>query len=682
MRKTSHNFGFTPTPVRVTRGSVSGMRGDFKSSLQRSISLTKVWGFIRVAAATPRLRVGNPDFNVREIEFVLKQAVSKKVDLVVFPELSISGYTNRDLFFQKTLQQEVLSGLNRLVSLSKRLSPVFIVGAPLGIDNKIFNTAVVIQGGKIWGIVPKTYLPGYKEFEEERWFASSRDLVSKEFLVQGVKVPVGIDLLFNFPNIPGAVLAIQICEDGWVPNAPYAYQVLQGATIIADPSASNDLVGKAEYRKNKVVQQSAQGVCGYIYCSCGVHESTTDIVFGGHMLLAENGTLVAESKRFQRESQLIISEFDLEHIVSDRQRMTSFGELSIDETPRKFRSIDVPLKPSFSSSLQRTIDPNPFVPQNPAERDTRCEEIFSIQTAGLAKRLESARIQSMILGLSGGLDSTLVLLVAAKTADLLKIPRRDIHCFTMPGFGTTSRTKNNAWKLAEASGVRIEETNIVPALEQHFRDIRHDLDDDSTVVFENAQARYRTMVLMDKANQCHGLVLGTGDLSEIALGWNTFTGDHIAHYNVNCSVPKTLVQYLVHWVAETQVDEKTASVLKDILDTPISPELRKPKQETIAQKTEELIGPYELHDFFLYHFVRWGSTPQKILYLAERAWGKKYKTAELRKWLKVFIERFFANQWKRSVATDGPKVGSVSLSPRGDWRMPSDADVAIWLKNL
>ncbi|QQG45193.1 MAG: NAD(+) synthase [Candidatus Sungiibacteriota bacterium] len=639
-------------------------------------------GFLRLAAASPPLRIGDVDYNVKKILEFAKRADKESVDILVFPELSITAYTASDLFFNRTLLAQALNGLARIRLASRALGSVLVVGVPIAQEGKLFNTAAVVFKGKVYGLVPKTYVPGYKEFYEERWFASARDLVVKEIMLGGQMIPFGTDILFRMPKISGAVLGVEICEDLWMPMPPSSFQVLRGATIIANLSASNDLVGKADYRRALVTQQSARGVCAYVYSSCGVHESTTDVVFGGHALIAENGALLAESKRFIREGEMTLADIDVEHMLVDRERMTSFGE-SIHESPQKeFRIIDIPLPIPFHPIPRRFIDPNPFVPSNPEERDLRAKEIFSIQVAGLAKRLEAAKINKMILGLSGGLDSTLALLVAVKTAETLNLPHKNIFTYTMPGFGTSHRTKNNAVKLARALGVNIETIDIIKGVLQQFKDIKHSPNEENTV-FENAQARYRTYTLMDKANQIHGLVIGTGDLSEIALGWNTYTGDHIAHYNVNCSVPKTLVRYLVQWAAETQVDKKTRRILEDILATPISPELRKNhKPGEISHRTEKLIGPYELHDFFLYHFIRWVSSPKKILFLAEHSWGKKYKTPELKKWLKVFLQRFFGSQWKRSVATDGPKVGSVSLSPRGDWRMPSDAEVKMWSEEL
>ena len=639
------------------------------------------FGFLRVAAVVPKLALGNPIANAEIIITAAKKAVDHQAALVVFPELSLTGYTLGDLFQQETLQREAIWGLHRILKASDNFSALVCVGLPLSIEGKLFNMAAVIVGGKILGLVPKTYIPGYKEFYEERWFASSRDLLTKEIDLLGQKVPVGTDLLFRSVKQPNLVLGVEICEDVWMPVPPSSFKALAEATILVNLSASNELIGKADYRRELVTQQSARTVAGYIYASCGVHESTTDVVFSGHALIAENGTLLKESERFDRGTQIIYADLDLQHLKTDRERMTSFGE-GVHELPNKeFRFVEF-TKPILSPrKLDRYIDPHPFVPKNVAERDKRAAEIFSIQASGLAKRLEYSGIKKPIVGLSGGLDSTLAILVAVRACELLDLPRKNIHAFTMPGFATTKRTKSNAVKLAEALGVTLETIDITDGSKQQLKDISHD-GRSQDVTFQNVQARYRTMILMNKSNQIGGLVVGTGDLSEIALGWNTFTGDHISHYCVNAGIPKTLVKYLVQWVSDQPDFAKAKKVLRDILNTPISPELARNHKKDIDQKTEDIIGPYELHDFFLYHFIRWGSSPQKILFLVQEAFGKKYSPIVIKKWLKLFIERFFHNQWKRSVMPDGPKVGSVALSPRGDWRMPSDVEEKIWLRGL
>lgn len=637
------------------------------------------YGFIRVAAAVPKMKVGDIKYNTEQIIDFAQKASAQGALFTVFPELCITGYTLGDLFHQKLVTESTIEALGKIAKASKTIESILAVGLPIICENKLFNAAAIISEGKILGIVPKTYIPNYKEFYEERWFASANDLKNSEIELFGQNIPVGTDILFKLKNKPEVVLGVEICEDLWVPIPPSSHQAINGATIIANLSASNDLIGKADYRKNLVSQQSARGICGYIYTSCGVHESTTDVVFGGHAIIAENGAILKESKRFEPEGELILSDIDIEHIVNDREKTTSFGE-SADKI-KNFRFINIKASPTETGSLNRYIDPSPFVPSNASERDKRAEEIFSIQSTGLAKRLRQTKIKKITLGLSGGLDSTLALLVAVKTFKILGLPLKDIHCYTMPGFGTTKRTKSNAIKLAEAIGTSIETIDITKGSKQNLEDVGHDTKTQD-LTFENVQARYRTMTLMNKANLIKGFVLGTGDLSEIALGWNTFSGDQISHYNVNASIPKTLVKYLVKWISEQDDFKSSKKILADILDTPISPELIKTKGDNITQKTEDLVGPYELHDFFLYHFLRWNSSPSKILFLAVKTFDKKYKPEIIKKWLTIFITRFFHNQWKRSVMPDGPKVGSVALSPRGDWRMPSDAEVDLWLKDL
>jgi len=637
--------------------------------------------FIRVAAAVPKIKVGDIDYNLTQIIEFAKRAARKGASVTVFPELAVTGYTMGDLFSQQIVIEKSREALGKLAASSRNIKSLLLVGLPIVLEGKLYNVAAIISDGKILGIIPKTHIPNYKEFYEERWFASAYDLIGKETDLLGQHVPVGTDILFRAKDNPEIILGVEICEDLWVPIPPSSFQTISGATIIANLSASNDLIGKADYRKNLVSQQSARGICGYIYTSCGVHESTTDVAFGGHAIIAENGSILAESKRFELEGELITSEIDIQHLMSDRERTSSFNGSVDSKERREFRFVDFKLSTTPFQNLDRYIDPTPFVPSNPSEKDKRAEEIFSIQTIGLAKRINHTGIKKMIIGLSGGLDSTLTLLVTVKTFKLLGLPLKDIHAYTMPGFATTKKTKSNAVKLAETLGVNIEEIDIAKGSLSHLKEIGHD-GKSQDLTFQNVQARYRTLVLMDKANLIHGLVLGTGDLSEIALGWNTFTGDQISHYNVNASIPKTLVKHLVGWISEQGDFKNTQSILKDIIDTPISPELVKEKGNKISQKTEELIGPYELHDFFLYHFIRWNSSPAKILFLANKVFSKKYKHDIIKKWLTVFITRFFKNQWKRSVMPDGPKVGSVSLSPRGDWRMPSDAEVKLWLDDL
>src|SRR3989344_2532453 len=631
--------------------------------------MSKGYGFIRVAAVTPSLKVGDVDYNISQIIKFAEDADKKGVQITVFPELAITSYTLADLLQNQLLLEKALEGLDKIRKASLGLKSLIIVGLPLALEGKIFNAAAVVQKGKILGVVPKTYIPGYKEFYEERWFASARDLIGKEIRLGSLasKCPIGTDILFKDKNNPEVILGIEICEDLWGPMPPSSFQVIAGANIIANLSASNELVGKADYRRTLVAQQSARGICGYIYSSCGVHESTTDVVFSGHCLIAEDGVLLTESKRFKQEGEIIISELDIEHLMLNRERTTSFGD-TIHEARKDFRFIGMDLPRMNTAKLYRNIDSHPFTPKNNSERDKRVEEIFSIQTAGLAKRLSHANIKNIVIGLSGGLDSTLALLVAVRACQIMKLPLKNIHAITMPGFATTKRTKSNAVELAETLGTNIETVDITKGSLQQFEDIGHDKKTQD-VTYQNVQARYRTMIMMNKANQIGGLVLGTGDLSEIALGWNTFTGDQISHYNVNAGVPKTLVKYLVAWASNRDEFKKAKKVLADILDTPISPELKREKKE-ISQKTEDIIGPYELHDFYLYHFVRWNSSPSKIIFLAQKAFGDKYPVVILKKWLKLFIKRFFGNQWKRSVMPDGPKGGSVALSPRGQWARP------------
>jgi NAD+ synthase (glutamine-hydrolysing) len=640
------------------------------------------FGFVRVAAAVPPLKVADVRHNLAEILAMAARAGERGAQVVVFPELSLTSYTAGDLFHQHLLLDQAMAALGELADASTTLRPLIVVGVPLAAEGRLFNCAAVVSDGVIHGLVPKTYIPGYKEYYEERWFASSRDLVNRDVLVGDRRVPIGTDLLFRARAIPELVVGIEICEDLWGPLPPSSFQALHGAHLVVNLSASNELVGKADYRRSLVAQQSARAICAYVYSSCGVGESTQDVVFGGHALVAEDGTILGESRRFAREGDLLVADVDIEHLRLDRERTTSFGDSLRAFPDMAWRTIDVDVPPHPGLPLVRTVEPTPFIPRDDAERNRRTEEIISIQTAGLAKRLSHSGLQHLVIGLSGGLDSTLALLVAVRAADSLGVPRANVRAFTMPGFGTSSRTKANAERLAEACGVALETIDITDGCRQQFRDIGHDQAVED-VTFENVQARYRTMILMNKANQLRALVVGTGDLSEIALGWSTFNGDHISHYNVNAGVPKTLVRHLVGWVAALPAFAGARAVLHDILNTPISPELLSGGQPgAVFQQTEAIIGPYELHDFFLYHFARWESRPAKIRLLAEHAFQGMYDAATIQKWLRVFVTRFFANQWKRSVMPDGPKVGSVALSPRGDWRMPSDAEVALWLEDL
>ena len=640
------------------------------------------FGYIRVAAAVPKVRVADTNYNARQIIDLIQQADTEATDIIVFPECSITAYTANDLFHQQILQRAALDALVEIREKTKHSKIISIVGLPVAADNQLFNCAAVIQSGRVLGIVPKTFIPGYKEYYEQRWFASGAKMISDFLEIGGEEIPAGTDLLFRAENFTNFTFGVEICEDLWVPAPPSSAQAIAGATVLINLSASNELISKKNYRENLVRQQSGNCVAAYILASAGVHESTTDMVFSGQAIIAENGVILDKNKRFERENNLIFADIDINRLTLDRQFLTSFSE-SIAQSEKDFRVVFFsPNEKNWSPPLKRKIAPLPFVPENIAERKERCDEIFSIQTAGLAKRLEHCGCENVVIGLSGGLDSTLALLVCVKTFDLLGLDRKNIRAITMPGFGTTDRTFDNVKKISGALGISLEEIDIRDACEKQFKDIGHD-SKTHDIVFENVQARQRTFILMNMANKIGGLVIGTGDLSELALGWSTYNGDHMSMYNVNCGVPKTLVKFLIQWVAETQTHEKAKKVLADILDTPISPELLPPdSQGKIAQKTEDKIGPYELHDFFLYHFVRCSAPPEKILFLAKHAFSNKYSDDEIRKWLKIFIKKFFAAQFKRSCVPDGPKVGSVSLSPRGDWRMPSDAAPNVWTKTI
>ena len=636
-------------------------------------------GFVRVAAAVPRLKVADCVYNASNIVNMIKNANEAGVQIIVFPELSITGYTCADLFHQHALLHEALKQLERILNYTSTEDIVSIIGMPVQVDNQLFNCAAVIQRGKVLGIVPKTYIPGYKEFYEERWFASGIKALSSTVTLLGHEIPFGADLLFEAEDLYRVCFGIEICEDLWVPIPPSCYQAVAGATLLFNLSASNDLIGKYEYRKELVAQQSGKCVAGYVYTSSGIDESTTDVVFGGHAIIAENGGILVQSERFQRTEQLVISDIDIQRLSNDRFKNTSFMEALPETAFRKiiFRPADTELK-----SVHRYIDPHPFVPSDVNARDKRCSEIFAIQTAGLAKRLEHTHIQKAVIGISGGLDSTLALLVTVRTFDLLEIPRENIIAVTMPGFGTTDITYTNALQLMKSLNASVKEIDIKAACMQHFIDIGHD-PSVYDVTYENVQARERTQILMDMANKLNALVIGTSDLSELALGWCTYNGDHMSMYAVNCSIPKTLVKYLVKWVADNVAEKSASDVLRSVLETPITPELLPPDAAgKIMQKTEDIIGPYELHDFFLYHTIRYGAPPEKVLFLAQQAFSDSYGGDTLKTWLKVFYKRFFSQQFKRSCLPDGPKVGTISLSPRGDWRMPSDAEAAVWLDKL
>lgn len=644
---------------------------------------TAPFGFLRVGAACPVASVGDPEKSLEGIGRFVMAAGEKGVQVLVFPELCLTGYTAADLFFSlSTLVGGAETALSRLRHETKGLPMVIVVGLPVASEGRLFNAAAVVQSGRILGVVPKAYLPGYKEYYEERWFSSAREAILPEVHLCGSTVPFGTDLLFGIPGEAGVTLAVEICEDLWVPVPPSSLSAMAGATVILCPSASPDLVMKAEYRRELVKVQSGRALAGYVYANCGVHESTTDVVFGGHLLIAENGTLLAEGERFRRDGDLLVTDIDTEWLLVERARQTSFAD-GVHMLPGPFRRLELdPIPAPDPHRLLRPIDPRPFVPRDPARLAERCEEILAIQAAGLARRLTHTGLPRVTLGLSGGLDSTLALLVCVRAFDLLGLPRQGILAVTMPGFGTSERTLESARRLASSLAVGFREIDIRPACLQHIADIGLPPGDRESVAFQNLQSRERTQILMDLANKEGALNVGTGDLSEMALGWSTFAGDHISMYNVNAGVPKTLVRYLIEWVAQKVSGGERLGLLA-VLATPVSPELVPPSPDgTIRQRTEDILGPYELHDFFLFCLVRRGAGPRKTLFLAEHAFRDRYDSPTLKRWLAVFVNRFFDYQFKRSVCSDGPKVGSVGLSPRGDWRMPSDAGKAAWLKEL
>lgn len=633
------------------------------------------FGFVKVGASIPLVRVADPDYNAVQILSSIRLAYEEGVRVVSFAELCLTGYTCGDLFLKPQLIRAAEAALQLLLSKTHTLDIIFIVGAPVYAGTNLLNAAVVCYRGQILGIVPKTFLPNYREYYEKRWFTPALAWKGGQVTLCGQTVPVGTELLFQ---AGGFKFGVEICEDLWAVIPPSSYAVLQGADIIFNLSASNALTGKHAYVQNLVAQQSSRGLCGYVYTSCGTGESTTDVVYGANALIYENGKLLAASQRFLQEPQLVVTEIDVERLRNERAQNTTFRSDSSLETQAPYDVIESTQPVADVKNLIRKIDAYPFVPCGEKLAEN-CREVFDIQTTGLATRLQAACTQKAVLGISGGLDSTLALLVCAKTFDKLSWPRKNIIGITMPGFGTTDRTYKNALSLMKKLGVTVKEISIKKSCEQHFKDIGHNpkMHD---VTYENAQARQRTHILMDVANQVGGLVVGTGDLSELALGWTTYNGDHMSMYGVNSGVPKTLVKSLVGWVSATEMDKQTQKVLADILATPISPELLPAKNGKIAQKTEEVVGPYALHDFFLYNFLRYGFGPEKILFLARQAFRTEFTTAVIKKWLKVFFKRFFAQQFKRSCLPDGPKVGSVNLSPRGDWRMPSDASARVWLK--
>lgn len=642
------------------------------------------YGFIKVATAIPSVKVGDVKFNTRQIESQIALAEGQGVEIIVFPELCITGYTCQDLFLQQMLLESAETAMMMLLDFTRQLDIISIVGLPVVVGDLLLNCAAIIQHGKILGLVPKTYLPNYREFYEKRWFASAQDLRETTVRFAGHRITVTPDPQI-FITSEGAQFGVENCEDVWAPAPPSNKLALAGAELIFNLSASDELSGKHTYLKSLLAQQSARTITGYIYSSCGFGESTQDVVFGGNALIYENGSLIAEGERFSLEPQMRIAQIDIEKLRSERRTNSTYvnAQRNVKYAIRsgRYSVHNIEMLAPFNRRdfvLEREIDAHPFIPHE-AEMGVTCEEIFNIQLMGVAKRIVHTGAKHLILGISGGLDSTLALLVCVKAFDKLGMNRKDIIGVTMPGFGTTDRTYRNAITLMGSLGVTIREISITDAVEQHFKDIGHDISVHD-VTYENAQARERTQILMDLSNELGGIVVGTGDLSELALGWATYNGDHMSMYGVNVSVPKTLIQHMVRYVAESGVDEKSRVTLLDIVDTPISPELT-PADESgeIRQKTEDLVGPYELHDFFLYYFLRFGFRPKKLFFLACRAFEGVYDEIIVQKWLVVFLRRFFSQQFKRSCLPDGPKVGNVSLSPRGDWRMPSDASSAIWL---
>lgn len=648
------------------------------------------YGFIKVAAAIPSVKVADTQYNLAEIEKQVIIAEGEGVEIIVFPELSLTGYSCQDLFHQQILLDNIETSVIQLLDFTRQLDITVIVGAPICADSVLLNCALVIQHGKLIGIVPKTYLPNYGEFYEKRWFASSQDLQFQSIYYVGEKITISSDIQL-FTTSQGVKFGIEICEDLWAPIPPSNQLTLAGAELIFNLSASDDLIGKHNYLKSLVTQQSARTISGYIYSGCGFGESTQDVVYGGNGFIYENGQLLAEAKRFEIESQLIISEVDIEKLRTERRSNTTFVNAQRPSVMQRLRANNqlplqnitacIPASIQRDFVLTRLVDKYPFIPKGDKLRE-HCEEILNIQVCGLAKRLSHINCKTVVIGVSGGLDSTLALLVATQTFDKLGYDRRGIIGITMPGFGTTDRTYNNAITLMQDLGITIREISIAASVKQHFTDIEHNIDVHD-ITYENSQARERTQILMDISNQVGGIVIGTGDLSELALGWCTYNGDHMSMYAVNVGIPKTLIKHLVSYVAENGVEDSIKLTLEDIVNTPISPELT-PADENgeIVQKTEDLVGTYELHDFFLYYVLRFGFRPKKIFWLAQQAFKEEYADGIILHWLRIFYKRFFSQQFKRSCLPDGPKVGSVSLSPRGDWRMPSDAMLTDWIKDL
>lgn len=631
--------------------------------------------FIKVSSACPVTNVADVDFNIKNILSCIDMALEENSKFIVFPELSITSYTCADLFLQEQLLNKSEEGLNKICEYSKEKDILIAVGAPLYYKSCLYNCAYIIFNGEILGIVPKSYIPNYSEFYEKRWFTQGLGVISERVnMFFQNDIPFGTNLLFQSGKF---TFGFEVCEDLWVTIPPSSYLTLLGANIIGNLSASNELVSKAEYRRGLIKGQSARGLSAYVYSSAGVYESTTDLLFSGHLIIGENGSILNENSRFQRKNEIVSSIIDVDKLKGERIKNVSFRD-SVQFCPFESEIVTFQFDNLNYGDFDRYIDRHPFIPSHKGDIDKRCKEIFSMQTGALAKRLVHTNINKAVVGISGGLDSTLALLVIVKTFDMLGYPRENIHTITMPGFGTTDRTYNNAVNLCKYLGCKFDEINIVDACLQHFKDIKHPVEVHD-VTYENVQARERTQILMDLANKEGALLIGTGDLSELALGWCTYNGDHMSMYSVNCSIPKTLVKFLVEYVANNEVENKVSLILHDILDTPVSPELLpKDKEGKIAQKTEDIVGPYELHDFFLYYFMKTGASPEKLLFLAKHAFKEVYDEETIKKWLDKFIHRFFTQQFKRSALPDGPKVGSISLSPRGDLRMPSDASYNSW----
>ncbi|MCX4249266.1 MAG: NAD(+) synthase [Bacilli bacterium] len=636
----------------------------------------KKFGFMRVGASVPKIEISNVEFNVEEIKKVMDEAFKRGVEITLFPELSLTGYTCADLFLNEHLLKKASDGLIELKKYSKRVKGVFIVGVPIKADNQLFNCAAVLESGHILGIVPKTYIPNYGEFYEKRWFSEDSRRLSEVINIDGEEVPFKTNMIFQEKGDERRTFGIEICEDLWCIYPPSNDLTIRGAKMIFNLSASNEIIGKEEYRKSLIKSQSEKTISAYIYASAGINESTTDLVFSGASFIYENGRALKESERFDFESNLIFDDVDLARLEAMRYKDISYMGVIKDKEKEYTKVYFDGYNPD--NELVREYSPSPFVPKTVEHRNERCEEILNIQAYALAKRMKSTGIKKSVIGISGGLDSTLAFLVVVKAYDILGLDHKDIYGITMPGFGTTSRTYNNSCEFVKLYGATLKEINIKDACLQHFKDIEHD-PKELDVTYENVQARERTQILMDYANKIGGLVIGTGDLSELCLGWCTYNGDHMSMYAVNVSIPKTLVKYLVSYYAETESSDERRKIINDILETPVSPELLPPSdKDEILQQTESIVGPYILHDFFIYHFLRYGASPEKIKYLAVHAFKGSFSEEEISKWLAFFIKRFFSQQFKRSCIPDGPKVGTISISPRGDLRMPSDASSKMW----